>query len=44
MKTTKTKQTKDLDETSNFSKILVKSFKTDFKKFLKKNKSGSVSK
>ena len=44
MKTTKTKQIKDIDETSNFSKILIKSFKTDFKKFLKKNKSGTISK
>ena len=44
MKTVKIKVKKELDELPRFSEVLMKILSEDFKKEIKKNKSGSISK
>lgn len=44
MKKTKPKEKKELDELPGFGKLLSKTLSADFKKAIKKNKSGSISK
>ena len=44
MKKTKVKEKKELDELPGFGKILEKTLAANFKKEIKKNKSGSISK
>lgn len=44
MSLVKKKEKKQLDELPGFSKVLIKMLSEDFKKEIKKNKSGSISK